>query len=80
MGFFNILFYIVALIIVGALLWYIIKLQGPSLLQDVKQGDNDFKEFVGKRNYKIFNIFAWIICILIILWFLGQCAQDYLNI
>ena len=80
MGFWNTLFYVVALVIVGAFLWYIIKLYGPSLLRDIKQGDNDFKETVGKKNYRVFNIFAWIVCTLIVLWLLGTCAQNYLGI
>ena len=80
MDYLNLIWYILALIVIGAMLYYIIKQNGFYTKKDSEEYENNMKETYGKKGYTVIKIIGWCLLILFWLYMLGKCSEDYLKI
>lgn len=73
------IWYGIALIVVGVMLFQLLKQRGFYTKKDVEEHEVAMTKTYGKKGYSIIKIIGWFA--LILFWFLmlGQCAQSHLK-
>ena len=80
MEYLYLMLYIIALAVVGYVLWRSLKDRGLYSKKDVLEYDNSMEDCYGKKGYSMIKIIGGIFIVLFWIYMLGQCSQNYLKI
>lgn len=80
MEYLYLIWYVLALTIIGGILWHTLKQRGLFSRDEVREYEDTMKNIYGKRGYLIIKVIGTIFLVLFWIYMLGKCSQDYLKI